>query len=473
MRLTVVDLFSGCGGMSLGFHRAGFEVLGGVEREQRAAQTHALNFFGQTSTQVQARHSLPLDITATLPEQFMQDVLAKTKPDGLVDVIAGGPPCQAFSRVGRAKLRDIMGHPDAYLQDERANLYVNFLEYVEFFRPRAVLMENVVEIVNYGGANVAEEIVWSLHDMGYRSLYTVLNAVHYGVPQFRQRFFLIGLRSDLDLEPRFPAPTHRAVLPVGYEQQQRAVANAVGQPTLFDQRQRHYLEPPAGDASLSAAVTTEEALKDLPAIDVAEVMPGPRMLDTLTRYPEDATPSEYGWLLRNWPGFRSTEGVWDQVTRYLPRDYQIFEIMEPGDRYPEAHRAARMLFRAELARQERETGQVIPEDSDAYEALLAAYVPPYDPEKFRDKWRKLTPDEPARTLTAHLGRDTYSHIHYDSCQKRVISVREAARLQSFPDGFRFVGGMGPAFRMIGNAVPPLLAYALAKEIRAALEEVGA
>src|SRR5262245_60097227 len=79
-------------------------------------------------------------------------------------------------------------------------------------------------------------------------------------------------------------------------------------------------------------------------------------------------------------------------------------------------------------------------------------------------WR----DQPARTLMAHLGKDSYSHIHYDSRQSRTISVREAARLQSFPDGFRFIGSMNSGFRQIGNAVPPLLAYALARQVRAQL-----
>jgi DNA (cytosine-5)-methyltransferase 1 len=79
-------------------------------------------------------------------------------------------------------------------------------------------------------------------------------------------------------------------------------------------------------------------------------------------------------------------------------------------------------------------------------------------------------NKPARTLMAHLGKDGYSHIHYDSAQARTISVREAARLQSFPDGFEFSGSMNPAFKQIGNAVPPLLAYALAKEIMQNLKE---
>ena len=103
-----------------------------------------------------------------------------------------------------------------------------------------------------------------------------------------------------------------------------------------------------------------------------------------------------------------------------------------------------------------------------YKKLLASIVPPYDPGKFPNKWRKIEEDQPSRTLTAHIGKDTYSHIHYDSEQARVISVREAARLQSFPDGIEFTGPMNTAFRQIGNAVPPLMAYALAEHIKSTL-----
>ena len=96
-------------------------------------------------------------------------------------------------------------------------------------------------------------------------------------------------------------------------------------------------------------------------------------------------------------------------------------------------------------------------------------MPPYPIGSFPNRWWKLRPDFPSRTLMAHIGKDTYSHIHYDSAQARVISVREAARLQSFPDGFRFCGTMNPAFRQIGNAVPPLMAKRLAVQMLETLE----
>src|SRR5207248_6889734 len=125
------------------------------------------------------------------------------------------------------------------------------------------------------------------------------------------------------------------------------------------------------------------------------------------------------------------------------------------------------LFGRRLAQLER-LGQPIAKGSAAYRRLRDSIVPPYDPAKFPNKWRKMEPDRPARTLMAHLGKDSYSHIHYDSKQARTISVREAARLQSFPDGFSFCGTMNPAFRQIGNAVPPLMAKAIATQMLKAL-----
>jgi DNA (cytosine-5)-methyltransferase 1 len=151
----------------------------------------------------------------------------------------------------------------------------------------------------------------------------------------------------------------------------------------------------------------------------------------------------------------------------LPRDYQIFHVMEPGDQYPQAHRHALNLFQQRLAELEM-AGQKPRPGSAEYEAVKKSIVPPYDHTKFPNKWRKMEPDCPARTLMAHIGKDTYSHIHYDSEQARTISVREAARLQSFPDGFVFAGSMNAAFRQIGNAVPPLMVKAIAAEMMKAL-----
>lgn len=130
------------------------------------------------------------------------------------------------------------------------------------------------------------------------------------------------------------------------------------------------------------------------------------------------------------------------------------------------------MFEEALAQLRTETGAAPRRGSAAWETLRASIVPPYDTGKFPNKWRKMEPDLPARTLMAHLGKDSYSHIHYDSAQSRTISVREAARLQSFPDGFVFRGAMNAAFRQIGNAVPPLLARAVAGEIARSFGKVA-
>ena len=131
----------------------------------------------------------------------------------------------------------------------------------------------------------------------------------------------------------------------------------------------------------------------------------------------------------------------------------IFRAMRQGAEYPEAHETARALAAREASR----IG--LREGTEAHRDLFARMVPPYDVGKFPNRWWKLEPEQPVRTLMAHIGKDTYSHIHWDSEQARTISVREAARLQGFPDGFVFEGTMNPAFRQIGNAVAPLMAAA--------------
>jgi DNA (cytosine-5)-methyltransferase 1 len=162
--------------------------------------------------------------------------------------------------------------------------------------------------------------------------------------------------------------------------------------------------------------------------------------------------------MRQWPGFESAEGVSDHVIRALPRDHLVFAEMRPGAEYPEAHATGMKIARR------RAEAEGVAEGTAAFDEIVRQIVPPYDTTKFPNRWWKLRPDFPVRTLMAHLGKDTYSHIHYDADQARTISVREAARLQSFPDGFKFSGTMNPAFKQIGNAVPPLMAYALATVI---------
>ncbi len=456
----VLDLFAGCGGLSLGFESAGCEIVAAVENDPIAAQTHANNFFAD-SLESLAHHATARDITTTEPEEIVSE-FGLGDVDLAVDIIVGGPPCQAYARVGRAKLREISEHPKAFKIDARANLYLRYLHFVKRLKPLALLMENVPDILNFGGHNVVQEIVEALDDLGYDAAYSLINAAHHSVPQMRDRVFLIGLRKELMSEVRFPAATTRCELPSGYKGT-RAVALK-----LIDRLDcANYIEPDTGHEGLSKAVTAFDAIGDLPKVTehlVGKLKRGTRRFTTLAAYRNISSEklSDFARLMRTWPNRESHDGVYDHVLRYLPRDIPIFKRMKEGDEYPAARKVAEQIFQERARRRGLKTGTA------AWAQLREQIVPPYDPSKFPNRWWKLRKNKPVRTLTAHIGKDTYTHIHYDSAQARVITVREAARLQSFPDGFVFSGTMNPAFRQIGNAVPPLLARTLAAEILATL-----
>lgn len=457
----VLDLFAGCGGLSLGFQAAGFSLRAAVEFDPDAARSHGRNFHGGD-----AAHSKAQDIMTTHPEDLAAELKLGPVADA-IDVIVGGPPCQAFARVGRPKLREIDAHPQAFRHDPRARLYQEYLRYVEAFQPLAVLVENVPDVLNHGGQNIAEEICEVLETKGYVCGYTLLNAAFYGVPQMRERMFLIAYRREIADRVTFPAPSNWLVLPPGYEGS-RAVAMKVLNGRI--EEAHDFVDVPLANPKLAPAVTAEQALGDLPPIFArkqlasGELRRGARRFDELVPYERRRKVSAYARLMRSWPGFEAPEeGLKDHVIRYLPRDYQLFARLDAGDQYPQAWQHAMNLFAEKLA-ELRSQGKTIREGSAEFERLRESIVPPYDATKFPNKWRKMWSGQPARTLMAHLGKDSYSHIHYDSDQARTISVREAARLQSFPDGFLFCGTMNPAFRQIGNAVPPLMAKALATTV---------
>ncbi|WP_426731176.1 DNA cytosine methyltransferase [Myxococcus faecalis] len=458
----LLDLFSGCGGLTLGFVSAGCVSIGGVELDGHAAESHALNFHPLKDRSADPWHAMSKDILQLKPRSLLERL--QRPPEGGVDVIVGGPPCPAFTRVGRAKLREVFQHPEAFKQDPRATLYVQYLQYVQALKPLALVMENVPDILNWGGHNLGDEICESLKAMGYRCAYTLLNAASYGVPQMRERFFLVAVHKETGSDPSFPVPTRMVDFPPGYSSSRNvALKNVLAKSSG---NKSWYVPPPAVPADAPPAVTVAEAIADLPPLTDHlhnKDRRGARYLDG--HVPHTTSPhSAYARLMREWPGFKSDGFLRDHVTRCLTqRDYRIFKDMEPGEDYPKAHVRATRLFAQEVEMRRR-TGSRLAEGSLEYEKLKATYVPPYDPGKFPNKWRKMSANEPARTLMAHLGKDTYSHIHYDSEQQRVISVREAARLQSFPDGFRFAGTMNPAFRQIGNSVPPLLAWYIADEL---------
>lgn len=458
----VLELCSGCGGLSLGLSSVGFELAAHVEFDTEAAASYALNFSGNRASD--STWSVARDMVECSAHQLIDELELPGPASESFDILAAGLPCQAFARIGRSKLRAVTGKDDAFQTDPRAVLYRRFLEYVAETQPLAIVIENVPDILNFGGHNVPEEICETLEQAGYRTAYTILNAAYFGVPQVRERLFILALANELDVDPRFPAPTHSFVLPRGYEGSRRVALKYVDKAS----RRFHPIAEPA--PNLPAAIDVGSALQDLPAILEHKAAPKTmrrRKLDDHLPYAKAADRASYPDLMRSWPGFETSNGTGGHLVRITPRDFPIFSSMRPGADYPEARKLAEAIFE-NIAKVRGFTEE--DRGSEKWLALHKSVVPPYDPGKFPNKWWKLEPDKPSRTLTAHMGKDTYSHIHFDGMQSRCISVREAARLQSFPDGFRFAGAMNAAFRQIGNAVPPLLGKAVAGTLKDLLAE---
>lgn len=179
---TVLDLFAGCGGLSLGFQRAGYTVLAGVDVDDVARKTYEHNIDAP---------ALDIDLSETSPEAFFERV--PFGPDD-IDVVCGGPPCKGYSYSG---YRD----PD----DDRNALVYDFVDYVRYIRPSAFLMENVRGLLDMEGGSVVDGLVDEFRGIGYDADYRKLNAAEYGVPQSRKRVFVVGMS---DGEPEFPEPTH-------------------------------------------------------------------------------------------------------------------------------------------------------------------------------------------------------------------------------------------------------------------------
>jgi DNA (cytosine-5)-methyltransferase 1 len=451
----VVDLFCGAGGFSLGFHAAGCRILAAADADEAAAQTFRQNF-----GLLQQDEPPRVPQNGDLEGIDLDAVVGPHRPD----IVIGGPPCQAFSRLGRAKLNSLSD--EGFRGDPRNVLYRRFLTAIERWQPRALVMENVPGMLTVGGVNYADVVCGEMAAIGYRTGYALLNAVWYGVPQFRERLFFIGIREDLGVRPAAPPTTHSTELPDGYGQPLRFVHSILPFGGQWDRDIGPLPVPAAPDER--PAVSVGEALADLPEL-TDHLKERRRVRGDFRRHLayRTAPQSPYVAQMRDWPGFHPPAGVVDHAVRRTPRDYETFRRMKPGDRFPEAIAIARAIRDEELARLQSEGCAPDPGTPD-WEEFEGRFVPPYDEHDFTDKWRKLIPDRPSWTVPAHLAKDSYSHIHHDSEQARMISIREAARLQSFPDAFLFTGNMGDCFRQIGNAVPPILGRAVAEKLLQAL-----
>lgn len=358
-RPLAVDLFSGAGGLGAGVEAAGWTVVAAVDHDRAALETHQANFRGQA---LEVDMADPTQVTA---------LIERLRPLE-VDLVAGGPPCQPFSRAGRAKIRSLINEGARDELDSRKELWRSFIDVVLALKPRAVLMENVPDMAIGDDLLVIRSIADILEGAGYVVDYRLLDAWRHGVPQHRKRFILQA-RNDRAL-PVWPAPMeHR--------------------PTVRD------------------------AIEDLPLLDGTT---GAREL------PYTGQPSS---ALAKALHDDDAEIIYDHMTRPVREDdREAFKLMTSSTLYSD-----------------------LPERLRRYRA-----------DTFNDKYKRLDWDDLSRTITAHIAKDGYWYIHPE--EHRTLTVREAARIQTFPDSFRFAGTRSDAFRQIGNAVPPALGRTVAEAI---------
>jgi len=368
--LTVIDLFSGCGGLSYGLYQANFKILAGIDKWETALKTFQINH--------KEALTICTDLTQFKPQKLMKQLGLN---QGDLDCLVGGPPCQGFSKNVPAAYR--------FLADPRNLLFRNYLNWVKELYPKIVLMENVAPIYNaYGGA-VRHEIIETLEKRGYKVKVKVLWAHDYGVPQRRQRCFFFASRTGIS--PYFPEPTFA-----------QKVEN-----TLFEIKQQHR--------------SAWFAISDLPVLQNGE---------GYEPIAYDMPPqNDYQKIMRE-----NSPILWDHITRQL-KDKQFARIssLKAGEGIKD-----------------------LPPEIRPKAGYSGAYG-------------RLDFEMVAPTITRwvfHPGSGRFCHPR----EVRLITIREAARIQSFPDEFRFTGTYIDKSHQIGNAVPPLLMRVFAKHIRACLTD---
>ena len=184
-----IDLFAGAGGMSLGFDKAGFENVLAVEYDECFAETYKFNF---------PKHNLRVEDIKNISNDEIKEIIGNNK----IDVIIGGPPCQGFSIAGRIGRN--------FIDDERNQLFKEFVRFVNVIKPKIFVMENVAALKTHNKGKTIEEIVNEFKNVGYTVKYDVLNAVNYGVPQQRRRIFIIGTLNENN-KFEFPKKTNKYI----------------------------------------------------------------------------------------------------------------------------------------------------------------------------------------------------------------------------------------------------------------------
>lgn len=398
-KYTFIDLFAGCGGLSEGFYRQGFEALAHVEINHFACETlrSRMMYYGYENAE---KEVIEYDITSKDIIERIELAVGKRT----VDVIIGGPPCQAYSTAGR--VRDGKG----MAKDKRNYLFESYVKILEHFKPKFFVFENVTGILSAkaDGKAIFPQVIKALSNC-YKitdDINSILfNTANFGVPQIRKRIILMGVRKDI---PKDVSDLYENVVKTHYD------------PDM----------PEPNRIGLKRFVDVRQAIGDLPA-----VLPG-----------EDASTDKFYYPCDNEFLCRIGQGgvhpLLDHVCRkHNEKDRERFRVMiENHWSFGEMRR-----IRPDL---EHEHARVFDN----------SYVVQW--------W-----DLPSKTILAHIHKDGFQFIHPDILQARTFTVREAARMQSFPDDFAFAGSRGEKYKQIGNAVPVLFAESLAKSIKKNLKDL--
>ena len=401
--VNTIDLFAGCGGLTEGFKQTGhYNTIACVEWDKAPCDTLRYNLKHKWKYEDSEKRVIRFDIQRTnelingwndheYGKSEGLDSLVK-KYGGKVDLIIGGPPCQAYSVAGRIRDKDGMKN------DYRNYLFENYIEIVKHYRPKAFVFENVPGILSARPGNGERLIIDVIKDKFREAGYVILSDLNkaiidftkYGVPQKRSRIIILALRSDcFNNADNLLCDFYNKVLP---------------------------------SKMVNKTATVRDAISDLPSLIPLNE---PIKIDGKT-YSHTFAPDSFT-VKNHIPRFSSS------------RDIEIFKLLASDI--------------------ESGANQYI-----TTEALKQLYTKVTGKESNIHKYHVIRWDEPSNTIPAHLYKDGLRHIHPDSKQARTITVREAARLQTFPDDYEFITGTAIDYKMIGNAVPPLFSRLLAESV---------
>ena len=384
--LSTIDLFCGAGGITEGFRQIGYKCLYANDQMREAIDTFSYN---HPEVWCDERSIESVDSSEVRKRLGLRK--------GELDVLVGGPPCQGFS----------INAPDRFLEDPRNRLFKHYIRFLEEFKPKTLLFENVPGLLSLGGGEVFDQIEKEFRNLGYSLTVAVLFAAHYGVPQERWRLILLGSRAG---KLPAPEPTHYAT----------GRANFRGGTTLTFRLSKD------AQGTLLPFVSVREAIGDLPRLEMGE---GAEVVG----YTGECR-GNYACTMRN------PEGVTYNhfAARLSKQNVERMRYVKPGGSWRD-----------------------IPTE------LLPKGMQRARRSDHTKRYGRLRNDGLAGTVMTKC--DPHWGCVFLPDQNRSLTVREAARLQSFPDRYRFLGSRVSQYEQVGNAVPVLLAKAIAAEIRGHLE----